>query len=74
MAKVDPILKRRLAIEKKIKGLEIELRQLQKECKHPKETLKKEPHGDTGNWCPQDDSWWYTFDCGICDKHWTEPQ
>lgn len=32
------------------------------------------PKGDTGNWCKQDDSYWYEHKCHICDKFWTTPQ
>ena len=63
------IQRRRMAIEEQIEGLYTKLKELQKECRHRK--VIKEAHSDTGNWCKADDSYWYTFDCPECGKHWT---
>ena len=54
------------------KKLEIRKINLQNECEHPNVT--KTAKADTGNFCPQDDSYWYEFRCPDCGKFWTEPQ
>jgi hypothetical protein len=43
-------------------------------CKHPKEYVKKVPKGNTGNWCPDDDSYWYECKCELCESQWHEDQ
>lgn len=42
------------------------------ECKHAGLTGKY--RANTGNYCPEDDSYWVEFSCPTCDKHWTEEQ
>lgn len=54
------------------KKLEIRKINMQNECEHPNVT--KTAKADTGNWCPQDDSYWYEFRCPDCSKFWTENQ
>jgi hypothetical protein len=49
-----------------------ELNHLQESCTH--EGAAKVAKSDTGNYCKQDDSYWYDFDCPVCGKRWTEPQ
>ncbi len=60
-----------------VKELKIEKQKLQdcidriqKACSHPEDCVTKKHHGDTGNWDPSDDSYWTTFDCDLCEKHW----
>lgn len=57
------------AIKRKI---HTKLRTLQEVCNHP--LAVKTPHADTGNWCKDDDSYWYEFQCPDCGKFWTTPQ
>lgn len=45
-----------------------EIEQLRASCPH--ENLVGEYRGNTGNWCPQDDSWWINAHCKDCDKQW----
>jgi hypothetical protein len=47
---------------------------IQSACSHPKECVTKVAGGDTGNYCKSDDSYWYDFKCGLCEKRWTEDQ
>lgn len=47
---------------------------IQANCKHPKETLVYEDKSDTGNWCPDDDSYWAVYECHECGKWWTDDQ
>ena len=32
------------------------------------------PKSDTGNWCRQDDEYWYEHACDICGKRWHTDQ
>jgi hypothetical protein len=48
------------------------LKDIQDVCTH--EGAAKVAKGDTGNWCKDDDSYWYEFDCPVCCKFWSEPQ
>ena len=41
-------------------------------CKHVGHEIV--PKGDTGNWCRQDDSYWYEHACDICGKRWHTDQ
>lgn len=56
-------------ILREIAELNVELRKHQKRCKHKNATYTS--HGDTGNWCRDDDSYWQTWKCPTCKKSWT---
>jgi hypothetical protein len=43
-------------------------------CKHPKEYVKKVAKANTGNWCPDDDHYWYECKCSLCESQWHEDQ
>lgn len=45
---------------------------LQEACTH--EGLVKVPKANTGNWCKDDDSYWYECACPVCGKNWMEDQ
>lgn len=55
---------------REIAELQAELRKHQERCKHPHPSF--EHKGDTGNWCPQDDSYWKEWYCPTCKKAWIE--
>lgn len=55
-------------ITKKLKKWEQRLKDARAACTHPNAT--KTHHANTGNWCPQDDSYWTTFNCPDCGKIW----
>lgn len=59
-------------LKTKILKLSQVIQQIQEDCPHT--DVKKVPKSDTGNWCPQDDSYWYECRCPECDKFWTEDQ
>lgn len=48
------------------------LNELQDACSH--DGAKKVAGANTGNWCPQDNSYWYDYDCHVCGKLWREYQ
>jgi hypothetical protein len=72
MARKSWITVERERLEKVLNDTYVELRELQKGCKH--KHVVKTARSDTGNWCPSDDSYWYTFECPECGKYWTEEQ
>jgi hypothetical protein len=43
---------------------------IQSECEHPTTHLYREAKSDTGNWCRDDDRYWYKFECKLCGKRW----
>lgn len=45
---------------------------LQLECEHP--FASRTAKADTGNWCKQDDQYWYDCKCPDCGKVWQEDQ
>ena len=45
---------------------------LQLNCEHP--FASREPKADTGNWCKDDDKYWYDCKCPDCGKVWQEDQ
>jgi hypothetical protein len=61
-------------LQEKIQEIQTQIDTIQEQCPHPAEVVTKEAKADTGNWCPQDDSYWYNCHCQLCDKHWTEDQ
>jgi len=50
------------------------IRIIQAECSHPQLCVTRVARADTGNWCADDDSYWYECSCSLCQKTWTEPQ
>jgi hypothetical protein len=61
-------------INNQISNLYKELKQIQKECSHPKSCLEKEAKSNSGNYDPSADRYWYDFHCTLCDKRWSEDQ
>ena len=59
-------------IVKEIEVLEVEENSIQETCQHP--DVEKIPKGNTGNWSPDDDKYWYNCKCPDCLKWWTEDQ
>jgi hypothetical protein len=55
-----------------IAELQTQLYLHQKKCKHL--NVVKKAGSNTGNWCPQDDSYWYDCFCPTCLKKWREDQ
>lgn len=45
-----------------------EIEALRDECPHV--NLEGKYKGNTGNWCPQDDSYWIDAYCNDCGKRW----
>lgn len=43
-------------------------------CKHPKQYVTRVAGSNTGNWCPDDDSYWYDCTCSLCNSKWQEDQ
>lgn len=43
-------------------------------CTHPHQYLTIKADANTGNWDPNDDSYWYVIKCARCDSRWTEDQ
>lgn len=62
----------RYRIEQKIKKYTDALKELQGNCAHF--SAEKTAKSDTGNWCKQDDSYWYECFCPECGKRWVEDQ
>ena len=56
-------------LRRAIENMHKEIAELQNKCAHPEKYLKKVNKANTGNWCPQDDSYWTEFDCSLCGKH-----
>jgi len=61
-------------IQEEIAELQRRLKRIQDECSHPKDCTIKKGASNTGNYCPQDDSYWYDCYCELCNKRWTEDQ
>lgn len=45
------------------------IRDIQMGCVHP--DLIGKYNSNTGNWCPQDDSYWLDLNCPDCGKRWS---
>ena len=45
---------------------------IQDACSHPVDALSFEYGSDTGNWDRNEDSYWTTYTCGLCEKRWSE--
>ena len=48
------------------------IKQFQKDCDHV--GASKTPRGNTGNYDPSADGYWYECCCGRCGLRWTEDQ
>lgn len=58
--------------QRKIIKWRTKLKDLQDACPHT--DAVKVNKADTGNWCPQDDSYWKECSCPTCGKDWVEDQ
>ena len=56
-------------IQKKLKKWKNKLDEVQTICSHP--NVIKTHKSNTGNWCPQYDSYWTEFKCPDCGLFWT---
>jgi hypothetical protein len=54
--------------------IQAKIEQIQTECSHPESVRTRVPGSDTGNWCRQDDEYWYDHTCGLCEKQWRTSQ
>ena len=45
---------------------------IQDACEHP--NVIKKAGANTGNYCKEDDSYWYDCHCPDCQKYWQEDQ
>ena len=61
-------------LKMKIAECQAKIERIQEDCSHPEDYVTKINKGDTGNWCPQDDSYWKECHCDLCDKRWREEQ
>ena len=52
------------------KVLSKKIKNIKKQCKHPEKDCQYVNRGDTGNWCPSDDSYWTNHYCARCDTQW----
>jgi hypothetical protein len=71
LAKGDAIVKKRTAIEAKIKEWDYKLTQLQDLCPHYHSWYENK--GSTGSW-DRDDHFWRDYECEDCGKRWTTDQ
>lgn len=55
---------------KEIEVLKVCIEDIQNNCLH--ENIIKKYYGDTGNYDPNDDSYYTDFHCLDCNKSWTE--
>jgi len=62
---VSNLLERRKRIDNQIK-------KIRETCKHPDHTLINK--GNTGNFCPGDDSYWSECECKDCGAQWHQTQ
>ena len=67
----ESIVKRRHAIEAKIKEWSNKLVALESECPHYNSWYENK--GSTGSW-DRDDSFWRDYECEDCGKRWTTEQ
>ena len=56
----------------KIDAHNAQIKQLRMICTHPE--VIKTAKSDTGNWCKDDDAYWYEFVCEECGSRWQEEQ
>jgi len=66
------IVRKRQAVERKMKKLCEDLSQLQESCPH--KNADYVPRGSSGNYDPSNDSYWYDITCLDCGKRWVEDQ
>ena len=62
----ETIRRQTQALQNILKDAGERLREVQSNCDHSEGSGTY--HGNTGNWCPQDDSYWINFECSICSK------
>ena len=73
MAEYDVSREKIDALKERIRHTQECIRRIQDtECVHVGLTGKY--RANTGNYCPEDDSYWVEFKCPRCDKQWTEEQ
>lgn len=60
------------AKQKKLQALVDDITQLRFQCPHPE--VIKTARANTGNWCKDDDHYWYEFICEECGTQWQEEQ
>lgn len=51
-----------------------QIKELQKNCAHPREVVLVENKSNTGNYDPTADCYWKEMHCLACDKRWSEDQ
>jgi hypothetical protein len=61
-------------IKDQIAMLQGQIEKIQSECSHPKSALRVKPGANTGNYDPTADCYWTDYECGLCEKRWTEDQ
>ena len=59
-------------LQSDIAKMQAEIVAIRNQCQH--ENLTGKFGADTGNWCPDDDSYWVSLKCEDCGKQWTEDQ
>lgn len=65
---MNEIRKRHIKLEAKLQKVYDALDELKQICPH--EHTEGEYKGDSGNWCPHDDSYWIDARCLDCGKRW----
>lgn len=55
---------------KKLSEVQLKIENYQANCKHL--NLVKTARGNTGNYDPNDDRYWYECKCEDCNKFWIE--
>lgn len=70
-SRADAIVRKRKAIEAKIKEWDRKLDALQESCPHYNSWYENQ--GSTGSW-DRDDSFWRNYECEDCGKRWTTDQ
>jgi len=71
LEKAEAVVRRRIAIENKIKQWTTSLEELQNSCLHYHSFYENK--GSTGHW-DRDDSFWRNYECLDCGKIWTTDQ
>lgn len=69
----EEVVKEELRIQKNLMKWLKKQRELQNEiCTHP--NVSRIAKGNTGNYDPMEDRYWYTCSCPDCRRVWTEDQ
>jgi len=61
-------------LKKDIQVLQAKIEEIQEGCCHPEAAVIRIVKADTDNWCKSDKRYWYSCECKLCEKRWTEPQ